>query len=237
MTDTIHFPKTEETKLKCKHCRTSILANNVDLANISAYCHRCECVFSFDTQAQHTTKKNTASLPKGFTISDKNDALLITYKKWQTSLSSRILSSILLLFAGIVFLFWGGTMALLTGALLLVGGLFTAYILLCKLINNICINASSALLQITEGPLPDPSDKKIINHQFSVDDIDQLYCKEEKHSNISQPIYQVWLITQEEDYVLLVDNLLKAKHALFIEQKIEQLMNIDDRFINGAYVG
>ncbi len=97
---------------------------------------------------------------------------------------------------------------------------------LTQLFNKNAIWIDTQILSVKHGPLPYKCGPK----SFTLADIRQLYVKK-KPAN-KEHSYELYLITQDENR----HNLLETKEleqALYLEQKIERLLNLDDRPVSG----
>jgi len=185
-------------------------------------------------------------LPKGIRIYFYDDYIQIT-RKWPLwrGLSNIVLS----LFAPIIFWFvmsgensirlesevpsWALAIAVgLIGVSLL--GVF--YSGLVKVVNKINIFASKEKFEIKHEPLPWFGNKKL-----DVSNIKQLYSKELiTHSTSSSSgssrvrvSYELHVITEDEQDVILLSDLENSNQALYLEQKIEKYLGIKNKKVRG----
>ncbi|MGB0840185.1 MAG: hypothetical protein ACPGXL_08595, partial [Chitinophagales bacterium] len=110
-------------------------------------------------------------------------------------------------------------------------GLGMFYWLLTLLFNKTKISVTSRDLTVRHGPLKIPFYK---SQELPVDEIAQLYCQKYMASKTNgKPdwAYQLCVITQKTEDLVLIKNLPKYSQALYLEQEIELFLQIDDEFI------
>jgi hypothetical protein len=107
-------------------------------------------------------------------------------------------------------------------------GLVMAYVTLCGFINNTTVRARDGIVHIQHGPLPWPGSGK-------VEGIRQLFSKEKVHQRRRGRVsysYELHAVTTR-GMRKLVGRLEEAAQALWLEQTLEERLNIEDRPVGG----
>ncbi len=107
-------------------------------------------------------------------------------------------------------------------------GIGIFYILLAHRINRTRITLTQSQITVAHSPLPWPGGCTMATSR-----IEQLFCKE-VHRRTNQGLqkrYQVWVALTDGTQSRLVDVGLNPENALYIEQQIEEALNIQDREI------
>ncbi len=109
-------------------------------------------------------------------------------------------------------------------------GVFVGYTALAMIFNTTIIRIGRGALSVRHGPLPWPG-----NLTLDTQDIEQLYCKEKvsNNKNGTSYTYEVHMMTHRSGRKKLVSGLQDADQALFIEQQIENHLEIKDRPVGG----
>jgi len=97
------------------------------------------------------------------------------------------------------------------------------------------MRVSAGQLTVRHGPFPWPG-----NHTLHTSELDQLYCTE--HHNYSRnggrsTSYRVNAVLNGGWKIKLLSSMTEAEQALFVEQQVEQHLNIDDRRVGGEMAG
>jgi hypothetical protein len=234
----------------CTHCSRQIPAADLDVSTAIAKCRHCNAVFSFAAALEqeggaparpHRTPGAAAvSQPKGIKVEDWAGNLLIS-RRW-FSLAFIFLAFFCAAWDGFL-VFWYGLafteadtpwiMVVFPIGHLAVG-VFLTYFTLCGLLNRTVIKVESGRLTIRHGPLPWPG-----NRDVDTADLDQLYCRRviRNTSNGSSETYQLHVLTKSGQQMKLVSGLDGPEQALFLEQRIEQYLGIENRPVAGEYRG
>ncbi|MEZ6046727.1 MAG: hypothetical protein R3C11_14350 [Planctomycetaceae bacterium] len=104
------------------------------------------------------------------------------------------------------------------------------YFTIATLFNRTTILVGDYRMKIEHGPIP----WKGVDIS-NTDDIDQIYCQEKVHrsKNGTNYTYQVMARMKSEKELNLLSNLSSIQEALFLEQRIEEFLGIEDRRVAG----
>lgn len=109
-------------------------------------------------------------------------------------------------------------------------GIGLTYYVLTGYLNNTFIDIDYDWITVRHGPLPFFGNKKI-SSKTAV----QLYCKSDDllgaHNNYRT--FAVYVITRDRRNIKLLSGLDNTEQALFIEQEIENFLNIEDKPVKG----
>jgi len=231
-----------DMQLNCHACAKPIPAEDVNIKMAIAKCAACNAVFSFADKlgvgARETAiaQRPVVPEPKGVTVEDLGSELLIT-RSWFTP------AVFFLVFFCVVwdgFLIFWYSMAftqddvpwimILFPTLHLAVGVGLTYFVICCFLNRTRIQVSMGQLTVRHGPLPWPG-----NYTLNSADIDQLYCQSKFHrgKHGGRYTYQVQAILHDGTKQKLVSGLNDPDQAIFIEQRLEDHLRIDDRRVAG----
>ncbi len=109
-------------------------------------------------------------------------------------------------------------------------GFVIAYIALTGWFNRTQLTVGQGKIGVRHGPLPWPGNKEIDAH-----DVKQLYGKEKisRSRNSTSVSYELRAVTKSGRNIKLVGGLESQEQAIFIEQKIEKYLRIEDVAIPG----
>ena len=109
-------------------------------------------------------------------------------------------------------------------------GVGVSYYALTGWFNRTHIYVGQGRLGVRHGPLPWPGNKEIDAH-----DVKQLYAKEKisRSRNSTTVTYELRAVTKSGRNVKLVGGLESQEQAIFIEQKIERYLRIEDAPVPG----
>ena len=112
-------------------------------------------------------------------------------------------------------------------------GVGLTYSTLAGFINRTTLRVDSQRFSVQYDPLPWYGEVKV-----PIDQLDQLYCKENRSSsdNSNHYSYQLCAILKDGRKMDLVKNLESPDLAAYLEQQIESWLNIPDRQIAGEFV-
>ncbi len=231
-------------QLTCRTCQSSIPPEDINIDRLVAKCTQCGAVFSFADRleappAPARTRPEIAP-PKGITITEDPYHVTIV-RRWFSPMAFGLLFFVI--FWDGFLIFWyamalgparpSGAMALmpiLFPLLHVAVGLFLTYWLLCLFFNRTTIQVNEQELSIRHHPLPWPGSRAL-----NPVDIDQLFCKERvsRSKNGTSRSYQLHARVRDGKKHKLLDNLDDQDHALFLEQRLEKLLGIQDRRVAG----
>lgn len=237
-------------QLFCKKCGKQVLAEDMNLEMALAKCRGCSSVFSILDSLQENASPGAATkadrlpapMPKGYKIEEIGRELTITYR-WFT------LAAFALLFFCV---FWDGflvvwyviglkgltsgemggmAIAMLLFPILHVAvGIGLTYAVICMFLNRTEIRVIGGELTIWHGPVPCPGKCRI-----PTSDIKQLFVTEKTHhgKHGTRYSYDVNAMKQDDTKQKLIGNLQDVQQALFLEQKLEQHLEIVDQRVPG----
>jgi hypothetical protein len=109
-------------------------------------------------------------------------------------------------------------------------GVGLGYVVLSLLLNKTTIAASSGRLSVKHGPVPWWG-----NVDLDSSDITQFFCKEKIHRSKNGPQYQyeIWAVQRDSTSKKVVGSGLDMDQALYIEQRLEKALGIQDRAVPG----
>lgn len=108
---------------------------------------------------------------------------------------------------------------------------FTMYYSLAKLVNKTKIGVTHQNLKVRHGPVPLGRDKKL-NKQ----DVTQLYVTKHRTGHryhLYSTTYQINVILRSNEVITLVKGLRTPEQGRFIENKIEDFLQITDIYVEG----
>ena len=235
-------------QLNCRSCGKQIAAQDMNIDLAIAKCGACHAVFNFADQlgskSGPTAARAAVPMPGGITIDEWGPDLTITRRWW----SPVFLFLVFFCIGWDSFLvFWytmafgdagGGPM----GWLMIVFpiahvaiGVGLTYFTIAGFVNKTIIRTGGGQLTVRHGPLPWPG-----NRMISTDEVDQLYCTEHisrnsnnNNNNNNSTSYRVNATLRDGTKAKLLSGLTEADQALYIEQKLEAHLNIEDRPVGG----
>jgi hypothetical protein len=112
-------------------------------------------------------------------------------------------------------------------------GVGLTYFVLVGFLNSTIIRVADGMLSVRHGPLPWRG-----NLDLPTDGIEQIYCQNKLHTNrndgrtTTSMQYEVHAVINGNKQKLL-GGLLEADQALFVEQRLERFLGIEDRAVSG----
>ena len=121
-------------------------------------------------------------------------------------------------------------MALLFPLLHVSVGVGLTYYVIAGFLNRTEVRATRGELSVSHGPVPWPGNKSVAAHA-----VEQLYCQAKvRHTkNGTRTAYRVEMALRNGEKETLVKGLDDPDEALFLEQKIEERLRIEDRPMPG----
>lgn len=113
-------------------------------------------------------------------------------------------------------------------------GVGLTYFVLAGFLNSTVLRVADGMLSVRHGPLPWRG-----NLDLPTDGIEQIYCQKKLHTNqdsdghtTTSTRYEVHAVVSGRKQKLL-GGLQEAEHALFVEQRLEHFLRIEDRAVPG----
>lgn len=109
-------------------------------------------------------------------------------------------------------------------------GVGLTYFTLAALVNSTVIRARGGLLSVSHRPMPWAG-----NVEFDTSGITQVFCKEQswQNKNDGNHHYEVWAVLHDSTTKKVAGAGLTLEQALFIEQKLERSLGIEDKSVLG----
>jgi hypothetical protein len=226
----------------CKRCAAAIEATDVHLESRLAKCGRCGTVFDFSAQLDERGRRAPVPLPRGLRIVEdeggeqepgayrqgrRAGGRLVIVRRWfSTQLFFQALFCVL--WDGFLFSWyatpgrardlWFTLFPFINVAV----GVAITYRTLAGFFNRTWITATPASLTIRHGPLP-----WLGNREIAAGDIAQLHCKRETGGRRNPSVtYSLAAVMKDGRQLALVRGLAEAEQALFIEQRVEERLDI-----------
>ena len=230
-------------ELRCKRCGVHIHAEDVHADLGIAKCRACHAVMDLLARepAERSPEKPVGradiAIPKRFTVEQQGSTLSIEWR-WFT------LTAIFLIF---FCCFWDGFLVLWYGIALSSGeaplmallfplihvtvGAGLSWYTLALLLNHTRLEVGSGMLRVRHAPLPWPG-----NRELPATSIEQLYCVEVVHrgKNGTSYTYNLMAALRAGGKPLkLIGRMERPEQALFLEQRIESFLGMEDRPVPG----
>lgn len=244
-------------QLHCPTCSKTVDANDVNLDRMVAKCRGCHAVFDFSDQLEDQKReqgqrplklaRREVPLPEGLAVvwndgggfgglgyrasaAKHRDVTIV--RRWFSPLKHLPMLLFALVWNGFM-VFWY-TMAAGGGAPFLffvfpiihvAVGVGMAYGALTGLLNRTTVAVEGGKLSIRHHPLPWPG-----NREVPVDSLEQLYCTENVHrgKNGTTFSYDLKAALKDGTSTVLVKKIPEAEQALYIEQAVEDALDIID---------
>jgi hypothetical protein len=226
--------------LACPNCRAALRTEDLDLERGLSRCGYCRAVAVLPklpgaSAAAAILPRADVALPPGLQVEDQRRGLRIT-RRWFSAIVFFLIPLCVAWNAFLVFLY-GGVLA--TGgqwffALIpvahVVVGIGLSYSVLALLVNRTIVTVDGGKLSIAHGPLPWKG-----NAVLDARDVDQLYCKLRlQHGKDStSESFELWALLRDRTRRKLVATAFTEEQVLFVEQRVERALKIQDRAIAG----
>jgi hypothetical protein len=238
-------------QLYCQSCGALIRAEDISVDTGLAKCRSCHAVMNFAQQlgVNPSAAKSAAvgrprvPQPEKLLVEDTGGGLRISWSWW----SPVFLFLVLFCIAWDGFLIFWYQMAFGMNApwifkvfplIHLAVGVGLTYFTIAGFLNRTTIEVAGDVLTVRHGPLPWPG-----NRTVPVADVEQFYCQEKTHvgrhsgPHYSHPTvswtYQVCAVLKDGHKVTVLSGLHDKDRALFIEQQLEEYLDIPDMPIGG----
>ena len=238
-------------QLFCKKCGKQILAEDMNLEMALAKCRACSSVFSILDSLQDEKEPGVAAadserlpvpMPKGYKIDELGRELTITYR-WFSAAAFFLLFFCIFWDGFLVVWYAAGIGGMLSGEMGGMGivlllfpiihvavGIGLTYLVVCMFLNRTEIKVTGGDLSIWHGPVPCPGKCKL-----PTSDIKQLFVTENEHrgKHGCRYTYDVNAMKSDDTKQKLIGNLQDIQQALFLEQKLEQHLEIVPQRVPG----
>lgn len=233
-------------KIHCRSCHAPIAEEDILLDRSAAKCRKCGEVFNIGDLASKKKNETKSSIraklprPQGLAIEESDSEVRIVYP-WAGP-STLGLGLICLVGDGLLALwYWlaffkksegiapGWLMVAVSLPFLAIGSVMT-YVVLLQLCNSTLLQAGNHELSVRHGPLPARADLTLPANQ-----IDQLYYSDESAGSTFawSPPYLIALL-RDGTRVNLLGSLVDGETAGYVEQKLEEKLKIEDRWVPQA---
>ncbi len=230
-------------KLFCKTCGEAIPAHDINIELAIAKCGRCHTVFKFLDELEDSARGAPAKpveieMPRGLAVDEWGSELTIV-RRWFTPalfflvFFCCIWDGFLIVWYSIALSSMPGDMAwlaLLFPLLHVAVGVGLTYYTICGFVNRTTVHVASGELRVSHRPLPWPGARRI-----AVLDLDQLFCSEHisRGKNGTSVTYRLNALLRDGSKVSLLSSIEEPLQVLFLEQKIENFLQIADRYVPG----
>lgn len=224
-------------KVTCDRCQKEIETKYIDTEKGTAKCTECNYIFNCSSQLKTEIdyRRDTIELPLSIRLTKDKDLLQIVYRWLNAQLFWLIpfcicLDTVFILWYPIGFIKVESLPAQLYMMFHFIMCISLTYYCLARIINKTVITVSKGVFQVIDSPLP-----FFRNISIPLEDLDQLYSRESIHrgKKLSWSSYEVHAILKSERDMRLVAGLNTAQQALYIEQVVEDYLEIRDRPVNG----
>ncbi len=246
----------------CPECNTPVTAEGVNIAKTIAVCKHCDNIFDFEDQFPTTPgqlavvekepdtklrlKEEIFHIPPGIEVL-KIESMLEIMINWRRSgkyftLFFGVFWNLFIIFFSFMAFFSGGIGA--EGIIIFLFmlpfygvGAYLLYSGIGQLFNTTYVTVYGENLSIEHKPVNFLIQK---DRHFSKEEIQQLYVKRYSiGSTNGQPVYaySVDLVLKNGKRYPLVKNLRSLEAARFIEQEVEEYLNIEDKIVRGEWQG
>ena len=228
-------------QLRCRSCDAPIPAKNMNLEHRIAKCDACQAVFNFTDELGSAPKRQLVTQPKNMTLIE--DPYRFTLVRRWLSPATFFMLFFCLFWDGFLVVWYGAAFSGATqnnsGAgfewvmvLFPLGhvavGVGLTYFVIASFLNTTKISVDENTLSVRHSPIPWPGNKELPTL-----DIDQVFCQKSSVTKNNQSIYLVKLLMKEGKKIKLLGGINNKNHALFIEQKIENILGLEDQPVSG----
>jgi hypothetical protein len=227
-------------QIHCKSCGREIDANDINLDRAIAKCRECNAVFSFSDRipgsVRPVSRRDPVPMPRAINIERMGGGRTIV-RRWYSPVLFFLVVFIIIWDGFLVF--WYVTALSSDDAPLMMKifplghvavGLGLTYYTLAGFLNRTRIHADRGEVSIRHGPLP-----WFGNRTIRAVDLEQLYCTRHvsRSRNSRTVTFRVNAATRGGRKIKLLSGIAEEDQALFIEQELEQHLNIEDREVRG----
>jgi len=210
-------------KIYCPACRQEALPREK-----GHFCPPCGRVFG----AEKSKPRAQPKMPTSFKVKQSSGQLLVSWRWMRKSELKYFPLVLLFIFAtafGTYFLWHENTsliVKVLFTTVLILPSLGGAYDRACVLLNRASLYTDSGVVTLSHGPLPGRASR-----EFDAAEVAQLFSVE--RPTLEGQVYDLRLITKNNERQTLVKNLESVEQVLFLEQALESFLKIDDQAVEG----
>ncbi len=222
-------------KITCRACHADVPSDDLNIELAIAKCARCGDVFGFaDEVANRAPVRKRAPIPtpKGIEVVDNGGEIVLS-RRW-FSVAYFFFAFFCLVWNGFLVIWYGLALSagdaalpmLLIPLLHVAAGVGLSYFTLCGFVNTTHITVRQGRLHVKHGPLPWPGGRSIETMT-----LDQLFCAKKVHRSRKGGTSTSYLLkaqTRSGDTLKLL-TLHDETQALFLEQRLERVLGIQDR--------
>ncbi len=233
------FPELTPIKVKCPGCQSPIETEHINIDHNLAKCHKCESIYQLHN-AMPFRHKPESFMPNGIEVLHLTNELDIELS-WKRSIQSGLLfftifwnSIMFVIAAGAIIS--GNFIALLFMGLHIAVGIGLLYNQLTLMLNrtNIIVDHDRTLIEHRPLKLPFYNDKSILNQ-----DIQQIFVEqyvESTTNDVPNHAFSVSIILKNGKREKLIKGIMHLEQAQYIEQEIENFLQIPDEKVKGEYL-
>jgi hypothetical protein len=182
-----------------------------------------------------SSMKREISIPKNMQLNELSNKLEFEFKWYKPKYIISLLAAPVFTFFLIKSDFIMGDFDLLTApvVILIFLSCLTVYYSLAKLVNVTKIHVSHKELDVYHGPIPFSKNLKL-----KKENITQLYVTQHRIGHryyLYSITYQINVILKSKEVITLVRGLYTPEQGRFIENKIEDFLNITDIHVEGEF--
>jgi hypothetical protein len=235
----------EKFPLRCHTCEKLLHSKNTHRDLGGALCSRCRAVFDLPNDSEtvkeeqrQALRRPVEKLPEHFRLVDEPGVgLRLSWRHIGHAQLRSVMFCVLWfggLAAGYTQGFPGGeltgTILLCTIIYLAIGALLT-YVVLARFFNTTNLVVSSSELRTDHSPIPWPG-----IHPIPRREIKQVFCRQRSRTRRKNRVhftYDVYIQCTDGTEQILVEGLIHANQAIFIEQLIERRLELVDTGVEG----
>ncbi len=241
--------------LQCHACGAVMSGSSFDRRLGVVVCDHCGAMFDLTRRSTREAvpppslhastpppdERAPVALPERFSVSRRGRSSLTVQWRWFQPFFA-MLMGFALLWLGIIATWYhnalqvpGAPMAAFVVPLLHLGvGIGLGYYGLAGLLNHTKLTCTQGMLKVRHGPLP-----WFPQPTIRVRDLEQLYVerKVHHHKKTTTVTWNLLAVTRDHRGLPVVNGLDSPQQALWLEQEIEEMLDIRDRPVAGEYRG
>jgi hypothetical protein len=224
--------------LKCPSYASPLRAEDLDVARGLVKCSYCQALMTLPASAAPGPAfrpRPEAPLPSRVSVADTGAGVELRLR-WFTPVFLFLLAFCVAWDGFLVFWY---SLAMREGApwimavfplLHVAAGAALTYVTLTGFVNSTVVRVDRGRLSVRHGPLPWAG-----NRDYADGEVEQLYCKErvQRGKRSEQTTYEVWAVLAGGRSVKLLSAVGGDEQALFLEQRLERALGLQDRPVAG----